>query len=91
MPPECCGQFVLPRHRILNVMPVGEDHLRVAAGAADGSRIEAMAFRARSTELGAVLPAMAGRSAHLAVNLSLDHYGGRERVQARLVDAARAD
>ncbi|MFO1118360.1 MAG: single-stranded-DNA-specific exonuclease RecJ [Beijerinckiaceae bacterium] len=83
--------FVLPRHRILNVMPVGEDHLRVAAGAADGSRIEAMAFRARSTELGAVLPAMAGRSAHLAVNLSLDHYGGRERVQARLVDAARAD
>jgi phytoene dehydrogenase-like protein len=27
--------FVLPRHRILNVMPVGEDHLRITAQGAD--------------------------------------------------------
>ena len=47
-----------------------------------------MAFRAGSSALGAALPQMAGGPAHLAVTLSLDHYGGRERVPARLVDAA---
>ena len=83
--------FVLPRHRITNVMPVGEDHLRVAAQAADGARLEAMAFRASASGLAEVLPPLQGGPAHLAVTLSLDHYGGRERVQARIVDAARAD
>jgi single-stranded-DNA-specific exonuclease len=80
--------FVLPRHRIVSAQPVGEDHLRITAAAGDGSKIEAMAFRARSSALGAALPEMAGGPAHLAVTLSIDHYGGRERVQARLVDAA---
>ncbi|MCB1539853.1 MAG: single-stranded-DNA-specific exonuclease RecJ [Rhodoblastus sp.] len=83
--------FVLPRHHITNVMPVGEDHLRVAAQAADGARLEAMAFRASASGLAEALPALQGGPAHLAVTLSLDHYGGRERVQARIVDAARAD
>lgn len=83
--------FVLPRHRILNVMPVGEDHLRVTAQAADGARLDAMAFRAGASGLAEALPALHGGPAHLAVTLSLDHYGGRERVQARVLDAARAD
>ena len=47
-----------------------------------------MAFRAKSSALGAALPEMAGGPAQLAVTLSRDHYGGRERVQARLGDAA---
>jgi len=83
--------FVLPRHRITNVMPVGEDHLRVSAQAADGARLDAMAFRASASGLAGALPALQGGPAHLAVSLSLDHYGGRERVQARILDAARAD
>ena len=83
--------FVLPRHRITNVMPVGEDHLRVAAQAAGGARLDAMAFRASASGLAEALPALNGGSAHLAVTLSLDHYGGRERVQARILDAARAE
>ena len=83
--------FVLPRHRITNVMPVGEDHLRVAAQAADGARLDAMAFRASASGLAEALPALNGGPAHLAITLSLDHYGGRERVQARIVDAAHAE
>ena len=71
-------------------MPAGADHLRITAVAADGSKLEAMAFRATSSPLGAAMREMTGQSAHLAVSLSLDHYGGRERVQARLVDAAPA-
>ena len=38
--------FVLPRHRVTDVMAVGADHLRVRAVAGDGSAIEAIAFRA---------------------------------------------
>ncbi|MDE2365264.1 MAG: single-stranded-DNA-specific exonuclease RecJ, partial [Hyphomicrobiales bacterium] len=83
--------FLLPRHRIVAAIPVGEDHLRVTAAAGDGSKIDAMAFRAKSSALGQALPELAGAGAHLAVSLSLDHYGGRERVQARLVDAAPAN
>jgi single-stranded-DNA-specific exonuclease len=83
--------FVLPRHRIVNIMPVGEDHLRVSAQAADGARLDAMAFRAGASGLAEALPALAGGPAHLAVTLSLDQYGGRERVQARILDAARAE
>lgn len=83
--------FVLPRHRITNVMPVGEDHLRVSAQGPDGARLDAMAFRVSASGLAEALPALSGGAAHLAVTLSLDHYGGRERVQARILDAARAD
>lgn len=83
--------FVLPHHRIVSVQPVGADHLRVAAMGADGARLDAMAFRARASELGATLEGFSGATAHLAVGLSIDHYGGRERVQARVLDAARAE
>ena len=82
--------FVLPRHRIVSAQPVGEEHFRVTAAAADASKIDIMAFRARNSALGAGLSDLSGSSAHLAVTLALDHYGGRERVQARLVDVARA-
>ena len=80
--------FVLPRHRLAAVMPVGQDHFRVSAAGADGSKIEAMAFRAKNTPLGDALEQLNGGQAHLAVTLSLDHYGGRERVQARIADVA---
>ncbi len=83
--------FVLPRHRIQSATPVGEDHMRIAALASDGARIDAMAFRIGASGLGAALPELAGGLAHLAVTLSIDHYGGREKVQARIVDAAAAD
>ncbi|MFV0281882.1 MAG: single-stranded-DNA-specific exonuclease RecJ [Rhodoblastus sp.] len=83
--------FVLPRHRIANVIPVGDDHFRVTAQGPGGARLDAMAFRASASGLDAVLPEMAGAQAHLAVTLSLDHYGGRERVQARILDLSRAD
>jgi single-stranded-DNA-specific exonuclease len=61
----------------------------VRAAAGDGARIEAIAFRAAAGPLGQAL--MAGRGGgpiHLAGNLSINRWGGRERVQLRLVDAA---
>ena len=80
--------FVLPRHRLADVMPVGADHLRVRAVAGDGSSIDAMAFRAAGKKLGEALTRLRGSPVHLAGTLAVNRYGGRERAQLRVVDVA---
>ena len=80
--------FVLPEHKILDVTPFGVDHLRIRAQAGDGSRLELAAFRAAQGPLGAALAKARNERAHLACTLSLDHWGGKARVKARLVDLA---
>jgi single-stranded-DNA-specific exonuclease len=80
--------FVLPDHRIAKVTPVGTNHLKIRAVAGDGAGIDVMAFRAAESPLGAALKAREGQTAHLAGTLSLDSWGGRERVQMRLLDLA---
>jgi single-stranded-DNA-specific exonuclease len=82
--------FVLPRHRVEGVTPVGADHLRLRAVAADGRSLEAIAFRAAGKPLGQGLRTLQGGFAHLAGALTLDRYGGRERARLRLIDAAPA-
>jgi single-stranded-DNA-specific exonuclease len=78
--------FVLPEHRINDIQPFGADHLRVRAQAGDGARLELAAFRAANSPIGAALAKARNERAHLACSLSLDHWGGRARVSARLVD-----
>ncbi len=82
--------FVLPAHALTHVAPVGEQHLRLHLQARDGARTEAMAFRAAGTALGDALRSSKGEAIHVAVALSIDRWGGRERVAARIVDAAAA-
>ena len=82
--------FALPRHRLTDVFPVGVDHLRLRATAGDGQSIEAIAFRAAGKPLGEALKRAKGGLVHLAGSLSINRYGGRERIQLRLVDAAEA-
>ncbi len=84
--------FVLPRHRLAEVMPVGAggDHLRLRAVAGDGRGVEAIAFRAAGKKLGEALLRLRGASVHLAGTLAVNRYGGRERAQLRVVDAAEA-
>lgn len=83
--------FVLPEHRIVDVFPFGDDHLRVKAQAGDGSRLEILSFRASQSGLGPVLTGARGMRAHLAISLALDDWGGRTRVNARLVDMVLCD
>ena len=84
--------IVFPRHRVTNVTPVGENHLRARVTAGDGSHLEAIAFRAKGAALGdALLAARGGGPAHLAGHLTLDRWGGGERVRLRLVDMASAE
>jgi single-stranded-DNA-specific exonuclease len=80
--------FALPRHRLVDVMPVGAGHLRLRAVAGDGAVIEGIAFRAADKPLGAALKRLRGGPVHLAGALTINRYGGRERTQLRLLDAA---
>jgi single-stranded-DNA-specific exonuclease len=82
--------FALPRHRVEGVTRVGADHLRFRAVAGDGRSLDAIAFRAADKPIGQGLRALEGGHAHLAGALTLDRYGGRERVRLRLIDAAPA-
>ncbi len=82
--------FALPRHRIEGVTQVGVDHLRFRAVAGDGRALDGIAFRVAGKPLGQGLRALQGTYAHLAGALTLDNYGGRERVRFRLIDAASA-
>jgi single-stranded-DNA-specific exonuclease len=80
--------FVLPAHRLSRATPVGKGHIKVRALAGDGAGIEAIAFRAAESSLGQALQKKVGSAVHLAGTLSLDRWGGSERVQMRIVDLA---
>jgi single-stranded-DNA-specific exonuclease len=80
--------FVLPAHRILRATPVGKGHIKVRAVAGDGSGIDAIAFRAAESPLGQAMQKSVGAAVHLAGTLSLDRWGGSERVQMRIIDLA---
>ena len=81
--------FAFPAHRITHVLEVGTGHLKVKAAAPDRSPLEAIAFRSAGTALGKALLEARGETLHLAGTLSLDHWGGRARVQLRILDCAR--
>ncbi len=82
--------FAFANHRLVDVVQVGADHMRVRAAAGDGQIIEAIAFRAARGALGAFLGDRRGQLVHLAGALAINRYGGREKTQLRLLDAAAA-
>lgn len=82
--------LVLPHHRLTDAREVGSGHVRVTLVSADGSRINAMAFRAVGSPLGDFLFKNLGQTIHVAGNLSLNHWNGSTTTQFRILDAARA-
>lgn len=80
--------FAFPAHRIVEASEVRTGHVRVRAVAGDNRRIDAIAFRAGGKPLGEALIKGRGNRMHLAGTLSIDRWGGGERVQLRIVDAA---
>ena len=83
--------FAAASHRIVDVFPVGEEHIKIRAAAMDGSTLDAIAFRAAKKPLGEALRRLKGTQAHLAGTLSVDRYGGREKAQMRLLDVAAVE
>jgi single-stranded-DNA-specific exonuclease len=81
--------FVFPAHRIVDAAEVGNGHLRIRAKAGDGAFLNGIAFRQAHEPLGQALMAAKGEPMHLAGSLAIDRWGGGERVQLRLLDAAK--
>ena len=82
-------RFVLADQRILDARRIGDAHLRLTVGQG-GARLGVIAFGAFDGPLGPALSGGAAGRFHLAGRLEVDSWGGRERVQLRLDDAARA-
>ncbi|MGE0024411.1 MAG: single-stranded-DNA-specific exonuclease RecJ [Hyphomicrobium sp.] len=82
-------RFVFPAHRVRFVKPVGTAHLRCVLEAGDGSRLDAVAFRAAGQPLGDLLmEAAGGLPVHVAGQLKRDTWGGRNRIELQIDDAA---
>jgi len=81
-------RFAFPAHRVKFAKVVGGAHLRCVLEAGDGSRIEAIAFRAAEQPLGQLLQAAAGMPLHVAGHLRRDTWGGRNRIELVIEDGA---
>ncbi|MBM6579971.1 single-stranded-DNA-specific exonuclease RecJ [Microvirga sp. BT689] len=84
--------FVFPQHRVIEAREVGSGgHLRVKLRGGDGSFIGGIAFRAAGQPLGNVLSQAIGNPLHVAGTLSIDRWGGGEKAELRIMDAARPE
>ena len=81
-------RFAFPAHRVKYAKVVGEAHVRCALEAGDGSRLDAVAFRAVGQPLGAALLNSAGLPLHVAGNLRRDTWNGRDRRELVIEDIA---
>ena len=82
--------FAVPFHRVIDSRPIGTAHVKVTLEAGDGTRLDAIAFRAQNTALGDLLLQSRGQQLHVAGCLSADFWQGTRRVQLRILDAVRA-
>jgi single-stranded-DNA-specific exonuclease len=80
----------VPDARVAYADVVGRDHVKLRLMGGDGSRLDAIAFRAAATPLGEGLLASRGRAIHAVGRLKQDDWGGVPRVQLEIQDAAPA-
>jgi single-stranded-DNA-specific exonuclease len=80
--------IVVPGHRLEQVSEAGTGHLRFCLRGDDGGSLEAFAFGAVGRPLGDAILAARGERAHVAGHLTLDRWGGGERVRLRVLDIA---
>lgn len=84
--------FVFPQHRIIEAREVGSGgHMRVKLRGGDGSFIGGIAFRAAGQPLGNALSDAIGNTLHVAGTLSIDRWGGQEKAELRIMDAAKPE
>jgi single-stranded-DNA-specific exonuclease len=81
-------RFAFPAHRVKFAKIMGEAHVRCVLEAGDGSRLDAVAFRAVGQPLGELLTGANGMPLHIAGCLRRDTWGGRERLELQIEDAA---
>jgi single-stranded-DNA-specific exonuclease len=82
--------MAVPDVRVAFADLVGREHVKLRLVGADGTRLDAIAFRAAGTALGEGLLASRGRAIHAAGRLRQNDWGGIARVQLEIEDAAPA-
>jgi single-stranded-DNA-specific exonuclease len=83
-------RFAFPDMQVHFARRVGANHLKLRVSAGGGPQLDAIAFGAFEGPLGPGLEAHGGARFHLAGRLDINSWGGRQTVQLRLEDAARA-
>lgn len=81
-------RFVFPAHRVRFAKVVGEAHVRCTLEAGDGSKLDAVAFRAANQPIGDVILQSAGLPIHVAGHLRRDTWNGRNRLELVIEDVA---
>lgn len=81
-------RFAFPAHRVKFAKVVGTTHVRCTLEAGDGSRVDAVAFRAADQPVGAALLASAGMPLHVVGHLRRDTWNGRDRRELVIEDVA---
>ncbi|MAQ39031.1 MULTISPECIES: single-stranded-DNA-specific exonuclease RecJ [Thioclava] len=83
-------RFAFADMEVVGTRRIGESHLRFNFGDGMGGRIEAICFGAFDGPLGPALSQPGAQRFHLAGRLEINTWGGRNKVQLRLEDAAEA-
>lgn len=83
-------RFVFAEMKIFFAKRVGDSHLKISFGDGLGTKMDAIAFGAFDGPLGPALENHNGARFHLAGRLDINTWRGRQSVQLRLEDAARA-
>ena len=81
-------RFAFPAARVRFAKIVGEVHVRCVLEGQDSSRLEGVAFRAAGQPLGDLLLNTSGLPIHVAGTLKRDSWGGREKIELMIDDAA---
>jgi single-stranded-DNA-specific exonuclease len=81
-------RFAFPATRVKFAKVVGDAHVRCVLESADGARLEGIAFRAANEPLGDLLTGTGGLPIHVAGNLKRSSWGGREKIELMIEDAA---
>lgn len=81
-------RFAFPAHRVRFTKIMGEAHVRCTLEASDGSKLDAVAFRAVGQPHGELLLASGGMPIHVTGNLRRDSWGGREKIELMIEDVA---
>jgi single-stranded-DNA-specific exonuclease len=81
-------RFVFPAHRVKFAKVVGENHIRCTLEGGDGSRLDAVAFRAADQPAGTLLLSSAGLPLHVAGHLRRDTWNGRDKCELVIEDVA---
>lgn len=83
-------RFAFPDQKIRFCKRVGSGHLKFSFSDGSGTVIEAIAFGAFDGPLGPAIEGHGGKNFHLSGRLEINSWGGKQRVQLRLDDAAVA-